>query len=129
MVDGPIHCQIYDHHPLNSSDHLPLSLTLSFAPTVRPTRAQPRPNRSAAINDGLTEAYATAVGEIVRPLLGQTYVSTSLLDEEVHHVSAVILQAASSTIPTRKQKKGKKHFSNDPTLGKLSIKGKAAWKR
>lgn len=114
---------------IHSSDHLPLSLTLSLAPTVRFTRAQPRSNWSAAIKDGLIEAYATAVGEIVRSLLGQTYVSTSSLDEEVHHLSAAILQAASSTIPTRKQKKGKKHFSNDPTLRKLSIEGKAAWKR
>ena len=44
-------------------------------------------------------------------------------------MSAAILQAASSTIPVQKQRKGKKRFSNDPELRKLSSKCKTAWKK
>ena len=44
-------------------------------------------------------------------------------------MSAAILQAASSTIPVRKQRNGKKRFSNDPELRKLSSKCKTAWKK
>ena len=122
-------CQIYDHHPLNSSDHLPLSLTISLAPTVSSARVQCRMNWSAAVKDRLIEAYATAVGEIVRPLLGRAYKSTSSLNDEVCQVSAAIVQAALSTTPVRKQGKGKKCFSNDPELRKLSSKCKTAWKQ
>jgi len=49
-------CQIYNHHPLNSSDHLPLSLTISLAPTV-----------SSAIVQHRTNWSATAVRESVKP--------------------------------------------------------------
>ena len=67
--------------------------------------------------------------EIVRPHLGKTYNSISSLDEEVPHVSASIVHAASSIIPTRKPKKGKKRFSTDPELRDLSTRCKSAWKK
>ena len=128
-----IRCETHDHHPLNFSDHLPLSLTLSLTPTANAapstTRSQPRLNWRAASEEGSVEAYGTRVDEIVRPHLGKTYNSISSLYEEVRHVSASIVHAASSIIPTRKPKKGKKRFSTDPELRDLSTRCKSAWKK
>ena len=128
-----IRCETHDHHPLNFSDHLPLSLTLSLTPTANAapstTRSQPRLHWRAASEEGSVEAYATRVDEIVRPHLGKTYNSISSLDEEVRHVSASIVHAASSIIPTCKPKKDKKRFSTDPELRDLSTRCKSAWKK
>ena len=46
-----VRCETYDHHSLNFSDHLPLSLTLSLIPTANPItmHSQPRFNWQAAI--------------------------------------------------------------------------------
>ena len=71
-----IQCQTYDHHPLNFSDHLPLSLTLSIMSnsnsTLSTSRSKPRLNWHAASADGSAEAYAKCVDEIVRPYLCRT---------------------------------------------------------
>ena len=81
------------------------------------------------MEDGSIKAYTNRVDEIIRSHLGKTYNSISSLDEEVRHVSASILHAASSIIPTHQPKKAKKRFSSDPELRNLSIKCKAAWKK
>ena len=118
-------CGTHDHHPLNFSDLLLLSLSLSLLPTANAVpRSQPRLNWRAALEDGSVKVYATCVDEIIWPHLGKTYNSISSLDEDVRRVLASIVQAASSIIPTHKPKKGKKRFSNDPELRDLSLRCK-----
>ena len=86
-----IQCQTYDHHPLNFSDHLPLSLTLSIMSnsnsTLSTSRSKPRLNWHAASADGSAEAYAKCVDEIVRPYLCRTYNSIYSLDKDILEVS------------------------------------------
>ena len=74
-----------------------------------------------------TDTYAAALGDFIRPLLGRTYNFTAEIDEEVHLVSEQILWVASSLIPTIKQKKFKKRFSNNSDLRSLGSRCKAAW--
>ena len=104
-----IRCETYDHHPLNFSSHLPLSLTLSLKPTADPTTtcSQPRLNWWGAVEDRSIEACVSAMDAIIRPHFGKSYNLISSLDEEVHLMSASVLQAASSTIPTHKPKRSK----------------------
>lgn len=113
-------CKTHDHHPLNFSDHLPNSLTISITSsafaTSRNTQCRPRLNWEDAFADGSVQAYASRVNEIIRPYLGKSYDSISSLEEDICHVSTSILHAASSLIPTRKAKKDKKKFSSDPEL-------------
>ena len=76
-----------------------------------------------------TDTYAAALGDFIRPLLGRTYNSTAEIDEEVHLVSEQILRVASSLIPTIKQKRLKKCFSNNCNLRSLSSQCKATWSK
>ena len=86
-----IQCQTFDHHPLNFSDHLPLSLTLSIMSnsnsTLSTSRSKPRLNWHAASADGSAEAYAKCVDEIVQPYLCRTYNSIYSLDKDILHGS------------------------------------------
>ena len=122
-------CKTHDHHPLNFSDHLPLSLTMSITPIAsRNTQCSLRLNWQEAATDGSVQVYAIRVNEIIRPYLGKSYDSISSLEEDICHVSTSILHAASCIIPTQKSRKGKKHFSSDPELRDLSKRCKQAWK-
>ena len=99
-------CYTHDTHPLNSSDHLPLSVTLSLSPTFNPhTSSQPKLNWSTGEDDGSTLAYAAAVSEIIRPILGKSYSLITDLDTEICQVTNAVLSAASSTIPKKKSKR------------------------
>ena len=132
IVDAPLisKCSTLDFHPLNSSDHLPLSITL-LLPTVPTVRAPPstRLDWPTAVRIKSTDTYAAALGDFIRPLLGRTYNSTAEIDQEVHLVSEQILRVASLLIPTIKQKRLKKRFSNNSDLRSLSSRCKAAWSK
>ena len=114
----------YTHelHPLNSSDHLPLSVHLSIPALCNSlTPNSTRLNCKAACDDGSITAYVVAIEETVRPLLGKSYSQPSSIDEEINLVSSCICLAASSFIPTMKAKsKKKKCFLNNPLLRDLS---------
>ena len=56
-------------------------------------------NWKAACEDGSIHAYAAAVDEVIRRLLGKTYNSLSEIDGEVSLVSTHISVAASSLLP------------------------------
>ena len=92
-------CKTHDHHPLNFSDHLPLSLTMSITPIAsRNTQCSLRLNWQEAATDGSVQVYATRVNEIICPYLGKSYDSISSLEEDICHVSTSILHAASCII-------------------------------
>ena len=124
-------CSTLELHPLNSSDHLPLSIHLSV-PTICScsTPSPARLNWKDTCEDGSIAAYAAAVDEVIRPLLGKTYNSPSEVGEELSFVSSHLSMAASSLIPRVKTRpRNKKHFSSNPQLRELSSKCKAAWRK
>ena len=124
-----ISCCTHECHPLNSSDHLPLSISVSLSPiSSKPsTHAPPKLNWRAG--DQSVAVYSEAVGDIIRPNLGKTYDSVDDLNTEILKVTKAILLAASSTIPTKKRKKPTKLFSKDPELKRISSQCKAAWRK
>ena len=108
----------HEFHPLNSSDHLPLSVHLSI------------PALCNSLTTNSITAYVAAIEETVRPLLAKPYSQPSDIDEEIKLVSSCISLAASSFLPTMKAKsKKKKRILNNPLLRDLSFKSKAAWKK
>ena len=121
-------CEIHDHHPLNFSDHLPLSFTLSTTPTEnktsKSTNCTPRLNWQAASADGSIQAYVVLVNNIIRPHLGKTYNSISSIKEEICNVSSSILQAAMSTILKQRPKRNKKLFTSNPELRNANQPGR-----
>ena len=113
-------CKIHDHHPLNFSDHLPLSVTLKTIPTKSATsrnaQSRPRLNWQAASVDGSLQVYATKVNEIIRPTLMSIdcrYLSQGrILNRNLCLDGARCFDNHSDS----EAKKGKKLFSNDPEL-------------
>ena len=121
---------IQDHHPLNSSDHLPLSVSLNLSPEANhESPILKRLDWKKGSCDGSTFQFATGINALLRPLIGKTYTSPSELEEEINSVATNILQSASTTIPQFKPRKPRKRFTNNPELKYLSSKCKEAWKK
>lgn len=115
-----VDCQTLDHHPLNFSDHLPLSITLSFSSITTSTlRSKPTLNWCVASTDGSAEAYAKCVDDIVRPYLGKAYTS---LDNDIKQVSTSTFKLPYQSSLLSGQKGAKKRFPNNPELKDLSIR-------
>ena len=119
---------VHNHHPLNSSDHLPLSLSINLSAEVN---CEPPVSKcldwQSGSRDGFISHYATCINGLLIRLIKKKYASISEL-EEICFVSKNILDAASSTIPIFKAKKPRKRFVQDPELNDLSRKCKEAWK-
>ena len=99
--------ELYSHklHPLNYSDHLPLSVHLTITALCNSlTSNSTRLNCKAACDDGSTTAYMAVIEEMVRPLLGRPYSQPSETDEEIILISNCISLAASSFMLTMKAK-------------------------
>ena len=88
------------NHPLNSSDHLPLSLSLNLSAEVNcESPVSKCLDWQRGSRDGFTSHYATCINGLLEPLIKEKYASISELEEEICFVSKKILDAASSTIP------------------------------
>ena len=118
---------MHNHHPLNSSDHLPLSLSLNLSAEVncKPPVSK-RLDWQRGSRDSFTSHYATCINGLLEPLIKEKYASISEFKEEISFVSKKILDAASSTIPIFKAKNPCKQFVQDPELNDLSKKRKEA---
>ncbi len=107
-VSAPLvsNCSVQQLHPLNSSDHLPLSISLSMPleSNLKPPTFQ-RLDWKKASNDGSTAQFATLVNGLLRPQIGKEYTSPCELEQEIESVANEILQAAIATIPQFKPKK------------------------
>ena len=99
LTDNLINCFTYPTHPLNLSDHLPISLTLDL-PNTPSTSSQPelprRINWQGALDSGVISIYQDAA---LRPLLCMEGQSIVELNEEILRVGGILLQAASDFLP------------------------------
>ena len=118
-------CSILD---LNTSDHLPLSITLACETQFKHNNASPRAhlNWKRGLCDGSVDLFVARINNLLRPLIGKNYTSPLELNEEVRSVSESI---ASSSIPHFKPRKPKTRFIHDPQLQHLSTKCKVAWRK
>ena len=112
-------CVTLDHHPLNLSDHLPLSVCLDLTTLVqnKPPRS-PKTNWKRAISDGSIEGYQQQVSTYFSNLLTHHNFSdlpiaerTAQLDHEIRTSAEAILQAAQQSLPCFKPHRQKRNTS------------------
>ena len=103
LTDNLINCFTHTTHPLNLSDHFPISLTIDL-PSTASTSSQPelpqRTNWHNAVNSGVISQYQDAVSLATRPLLCVEGQSIDEVNNEILHVGGILLQAASDLVPT-----------------------------
>ena len=123
--------EVLDHHPLNSSDHLPLSLSLTISSTearsVAPLPA--RPNWNKALKDHSISFYQSKVRDLLCPYLCKEYNDPAYLDQDVKHICDQLLHIAVSTLPICKRRKKKKFYVNNEELQASSKAAKEAWQK
>ena len=121
-------CSILDHDPPNTSDHLPLSITLACETQFKHNNASPRAhlNWKRGLCDGSVDLFVAGINNLYDPSSERTiYTSPLELNEEVRSVSESIISIASSSIPHFKPRKP----IHDTQLQHLSTKCKVAWRK
>ena len=122
-------CEVMSHHPLNLSDHLAVSVSVSIV-EMKSTLPQPMPARinwSKAVAEGSIQCYANKVHLQLAPLLDTAHLSVSELDNEIKSVVNILIDAAQECLPFIKH--SKKKFILDHKLSTLCKLSKIAWKR
>ena len=87
---------VHPEHPLNLSDHLPLSASFCFScPSPAPTlSANAKINWSKARNDGSMSLYSDAVSLMLEPLLHTSGQSICELNSEIVSVCELLVEYA-----------------------------------
>lgn len=100
-------CQVHQHHPLNLSDHLPISMTLKPDPKMSPPPIEiPRPiNWAHAVENDDVCGFAQEVSLLVSPFIYTIHQSVSELQWEITYISKGIIDTAMKYLPHKKAKK------------------------
>lgn len=114
-------CTTLDHAPLNVSDHLPISISISTPYTNSPhcESSHSTINWSKASEDGSIEFYSRQVCHAIAPLLNNTLLSINEVDAEIQHVVSILKNAALYCLP---------QIIADSDLSAPCKRSKAAWK-
>ena len=103
------HCTTIDDHPLNTSDHLPLSLTLDISCTARqrhPLPSESKINWRKGAADRSVRAYCDFVSNLLQHTLANPPCnSAEQLDTEIQQVCEFIKKGALSSHPIPSQSK------------------------
>ena len=121
-------CQVHNEEDLNTSDNLPLSVTLSCQ---IPTQFVQDSNRKRVdwANAEALGALHTFQDEIMSrlsPYIGGTRGTLEQIDIEIRLVAWLITDAAEKILPQHKPNKTRKF--RDRTLSQLCAKSKKVWK-
>ena len=129
MASGVISSQILDHHPLNFSDHLPVSLILKTSEVMSRAKpsASPKINWSLAMSSGSIDLYAERVQSQLTPLLHTSLLSVIDIDSEIQLVSSILIEVARETLPQVKH--SNRGFVLDHKLAALCKLSKIAWRK
>lgn len=119
-------CLIHPLHPLNLSDHLPISISLNVI-CESINSSENHSNRTRAVESDSITLYSEAVSLVTRPLIGIAGQSISELNNEIMYVSNVMKSAALNYLPLVKNK-SKPRFDS-PELKDLCDVSKGVWKR
>ena len=122
-----VECYTHDHHDLNFSDHLPLSVMLRAEYLSESQAAgNPKVNWRKSVEDGLIPAYAQDVSDSISPLLSRCFQSVSELSDEIISVSKTFTLAAPRHLPSVRHRKIKS-FIKDSELSSLRKQSRKAW--
>ena len=122
-------CHTHDIHELNTSDHLPVSATLSLQTTHLPEQVitQPLINWDQIPTSAL-QSYHNLIKQTVSnsTCIGRQYASVADLNEEIRQVSQSIKEATRVLLIRKPARKPRKWY-RDSTLSQLSKEKKDAW--
>ena len=121
-------CMIHDVACLNTSDHLPLSVTVNV-PTDSIELVNDLPTRidwTKAEFSGATLSFQSAITDMVCPLIPSMHDNINSVNAEIKLVTKCIIDSAALILP--KVKPRKQRFFRDSTLKQICGKNKGAWK-
>ena len=124
---GVSSCSVTEEHPLNTSDHLPVSCSLDIS-HLRSEPATTFPTSSldwakAGRSREVMLLYSKATDDIVRPLMEKDYSCIDDLDQDVQHVCRAVVEAGDRLIPKKSSSKVR-----DRTLSHLCWKSRVAFR-
>ena len=124
-------CYTHNHHELNFSDHLPISVVLGVGHLSETTTTEsPKVNWKKAVQDNLLPLYSQEVSNAVLPLLSSTFQSADDLNNEIITVCSILTNAASMHLPSIRPRKPKaKPYIKDPELRLLCKRSRKAWEQ
>ena len=105
--------EVFDDHPLNTSDHLPLHTSLEVTPaqSMVDTPKISQVNWSKVDNNSISQ-YQNAINGLIRPLIGNTYDDIGEVEWEMKLVSMGICKHALQLLPTCKKHSSKTRFKD-----------------
>ena len=119
-----VSCVIHEQDPLNSSDHLPLTVTLNhMTATMNPSSDSPW---RKAQESGAVSSFQASLMEKISPFADSMFSSVVEIEDNIQLVSEAVKETALETLPLIRPKKGR--FFKDPTLKQMTVKSKAVWK-
>lgn len=135
IVNGPCSgllasCKGLPDHPLNVSDHVPLTLSLKAVTEEANTQTTPtkRIHWEKAVNTGAVLDFAKCVDECTRKHLNAHLGDVEELDKEVQAVCESVLGISNSILPLKTGgNKGSRKFFNDSQLRQLCKTSKTSW--
>ena len=121
---------VHPPHPLNLSDHLPISASFDFdlCPSTSSRDPVPRVNWSKGMAEGLLQLYEDALTLIVEPLLKINTQSCSELNDEIVFVCNAMVDCANELLPMSAPQKHTKTWVHNDQLRALCNDSKNAWR-
>ena len=100
-------CMVHEEDPLNTSDHLPISLLFGINPRmmIQSHNWGPRIDWRKARSSNCLTVYQSKVDEVLRPVINGTYNSIEDVDREITKVMQGLREAALLCLPKCKGKK------------------------
>ena len=127
IASTTLSCFTHPYHPLNLSDHLPLSISLDMVcPSVIPSVSSRRHAGLRLWNHKIS-LYEQAVTLVIQPLLNINDQSIENINDEICFVCQVLLSSVESYLPLKKHSTKKRKFFNSPELKDLCRASKQAW--
>ena len=123
-VSSGISCVTLEDHPLNTSNHLPVTCLSHFRSPTTPAFPSQTLNWVEGEVSLCTTRYANCSDNIAHPFLGKYYTSIEEVEADIGYVCQKRIEAADVLIPKKQTKSTKK--VRDNTLSHLSWKSHRA---
>ena len=124
------HCITLDEHELNTSDHLPIILSLSLLADEHPKEIQPiskpKINWREAIRTNSTAVYASEVDSKLSHLVGKDYTDLNDIQRDIHYLAESLKKTAEASLPHLQAKTTHRQV-HDSELKKLCSKSRRAF--
>ena len=125
-----VSCKVEDEHPLNTSDHLPITskLNLTLLSSTPATSDHAALNWTTAIRDVHTSQYAKLTYQGIAPFLSNDYSCIEEIESDIALVSKLLIDSSYSTIPTLHHSSNSSNRVYDPLLSSLCWQSRQAYR-